>query len=130
MPTTIEDLKQREYLTPAECARVFGHGRNFWVDAFDRRLVTGHRAGKRIHPRTRRVVGERHIEAESARAYLKGLDIGHVQAAPVVESEGRAAQRAWLAARRQQARQMREAADKAAEGQGSGQKGAPGDGTS
>lgn len=74
--TPIDELRQREHLTPAECARVFGHGRNFWIEVFDQGRVSGHRAGGRRSPATGKVVGCRYIETESARAYLKSLSKG------------------------------------------------------
>lgn len=70
----IAELREREHLTPAECARVFGHSRNFWIELFDNKRVRGHRAGGRRCPKTGVVVGCRYIETASAREYLHRLN--------------------------------------------------------
>lgn len=60
----LQDLKEREYLTAAEAAKLFGHGKDFWVKLFDAGSLEGYRFGKR---------GDRHIRQDSIRAYLESL---------------------------------------------------------
>lgn len=57
---SIEQLREREYWTPGDCARVLGHGRTFWVRALDE----GHVEGYRLKGRAR------YLLVSSARAYL------------------------------------------------------------
>ena len=61
---TISELKSREYWTPEEASRVLGRGRGFWRNAFDLARVQGYRCGR-----------ARHLNAESARAYLQALTV-------------------------------------------------------
>ena len=67
------ELREREYLTTGEAARLFGHGEAFWREAFDAGDVTGYRFGRRK---------DRHIEASSIRAYLRSI------ANPVADGDG------------------------------------------
>ncbi len=64
---TVLELKQREYLTPGQCARVFGRGRKYWVGLLDRREILGFRDGKN---------NARYIQAASARKFLAAKCVG------------------------------------------------------
>lgn len=68
---TVADLKEREYWSCGDAAKVLGRGANFWSDLFDARKVAGYRSEK----------GKRFILASSARAYLDALCAAHPVAA-------------------------------------------------
>lgn len=56
------NLREREYWTPRETAAVLGRSAAYWAKALDDGLVRGYSDGRR-----------RHIQAESARAWLARL---------------------------------------------------------
>jgi hypothetical protein len=58
------ELRNREYLTPGQCAQVFGRGWDWWARAFDDGELEGYTDG------TRGRDGDRYIKADSARALL------------------------------------------------------------
>lgn len=57
----IEILRQREYLTPGQAALLFGHGKDYWREAFDQHRVAGYVEGKGQY---------RYLSVESIRNYL------------------------------------------------------------
>jgi len=79
------DLTAREYWTPAQAARVLGHGAAFWRAAFDRGAVEGQLAGDR-----------RYLVAGSARVYLNGLCRASALAKPL-QTRGEAAVARFMA---------------------------------
>lgn len=63
---SVADLKEREYWTPGEAAKVLGRGARYWVSKFDQQVVSGYQTE----------TGRRYLEANSARAHLRDLSLG------------------------------------------------------
>lgn len=91
----VEVLRDRAFLRPAECARLFGHDPSYWVALFDRGVIEGHREGG---------ANGRYLDAASVRAYVASLrqpkgDGGPVHAGQTA-NELMAALRAQMAAKK------------------------------
>lgn len=67
------ELRDREYWTPEQAARVLGRGADFWRRAFDGNKVDGY--ATKTNQRT-----TRYILAESARGYLRRQGAGRPRA--------------------------------------------------
>lgn len=82
----IAELRDREYWTPEQTAKVLGRGKVFWCQLFDAGTIRGHRfGGKRTDDKPNGV--NRYIEAASARAYLNALTAARPQ--PVLTGKQR-----------------------------------------
>ena len=68
------ELRDREYWTPEQAARVLGRGADFWRQAFHRGDVDGYPVPRKVRRKGELLDGEAvHIFASSARAYLQRL---------------------------------------------------------
>ena len=62
----VEELKERELLTPGQCVRVFGRSVTYWRGLFDAGEVEGC-----LEPPDKMKRRRLHLATESVRAYLK-----------------------------------------------------------